>query len=322
MTEKLTALRGYDDSRYLKEMADGIIIRRFASVEDAAKTVLGEETGSNIDRLRRKFREQNWYERGLNDYVDAEINRRSADIENPGPDAWFVNAKGEPMGPREITAVKAFLAGVGQITPTGFLAFAGVAATGLLAAMHMRSMDIGTMLTALGVLSATGMLLWARAAAARASRNVAAAHLISLVTLFGLLIAAMVRLVPDTRFTLGSLPGSALFALGAATGAVYVVERIRRHAKGQGRKNAPETLYLCAAIAAGGIFGGVTPLVQDIRHSTMRTEAASEAALKIEGAIAEIANKDPAASLETLREAERSILAEHLSGPAWTDGEN
>ncbi|MCS4089118.1 hypothetical protein [Rhizobium sp. BK176] len=79
MTDKASPLRGYDDSHYLKEMSDGIITRRFTSVEEAAKAVLDEEAGSNVDRLRRKFREQNWYERGLNDYVKAEINRRAAE---------------------------------------------------------------------------------------------------------------------------------------------------------------------------------------------------------------------------------------------------
>jgi hypothetical protein len=65
--------RGYDDSALLKRMAEGLISREFGSVDEAAKGVLGEDTGSNVDRLRRKFREQGWYEKGLNDYVEVQI---------------------------------------------------------------------------------------------------------------------------------------------------------------------------------------------------------------------------------------------------------
>jgi hypothetical protein len=64
------------------EMADGMVTRRFDSVEEAVKTVLGESGGSNVDRLRRKFREQGWYERGLDAYVQAEIARRQEGV-NP-----------------------------------------------------------------------------------------------------------------------------------------------------------------------------------------------------------------------------------------------
>lgn len=68
--------RGYDDSPLLKRMADGLVSREFGSVDEAAKSVLGEDTGSNVDRLRRKFREQGWYEKGLNDYVEVQIKDR------------------------------------------------------------------------------------------------------------------------------------------------------------------------------------------------------------------------------------------------------
>ncbi|TLX16097.1 hypothetical protein [Rhizobium sp. MHM7A] len=68
--------RGYDDSALLKRMADGLVSREFGSVDEGAKAVLGEDTGSNVDRLRRKFREQGWYEKGLEDYVEAQIAER------------------------------------------------------------------------------------------------------------------------------------------------------------------------------------------------------------------------------------------------------
>jgi hypothetical protein len=75
-----SSVKGYDDSAALQEMAAGVITRRFASVDEAAKAVIGEASGSNVDRLRRKYREQNWHQKGLDDYVDAEIKRRSEEV--------------------------------------------------------------------------------------------------------------------------------------------------------------------------------------------------------------------------------------------------
>lgn len=76
--------RGYDDSSLLKRMAEGLVSREFNSVDEAARTVLDEDTGSNVDRLRRKFREQGWYEKGLNDYVEAQIAERGLIKSNSG----------------------------------------------------------------------------------------------------------------------------------------------------------------------------------------------------------------------------------------------
>lgn len=77
MQENQVCPRGYDDTAYLSEMSKGIVSRRFTSVDEAARTVLGEKSGSNVDRLRRKFRDQKWYERGLQAYVAEEIERQA-----------------------------------------------------------------------------------------------------------------------------------------------------------------------------------------------------------------------------------------------------
>ncbi|NTF17792.1 hypothetical protein G6L37_05215 [Agrobacterium rubi] len=79
MHENQEGTRGYDDTAYLAEMADGVIRKRFTSVDEAARSVLGEDGGSNVDRLRRKYREQNWHDRGLYAYVEAEVARRAAE---------------------------------------------------------------------------------------------------------------------------------------------------------------------------------------------------------------------------------------------------
>lgn len=69
---KTHSVRGYDDTQSLTEMADGIISGKYASVTDAAKSVLNEDGGSNVDRLRRKYRDEKWFEqalRGLHDEI-------------------------------------------------------------------------------------------------------------------------------------------------------------------------------------------------------------------------------------------------------------
>lgn len=54
---------GYDDSKELLKMAKGLRSGMYSSVEQAAKAVLEDPRQSNVDRLRRKFRDQNWRNR-------------------------------------------------------------------------------------------------------------------------------------------------------------------------------------------------------------------------------------------------------------------
>jgi hypothetical protein len=66
--------RGYDDTHELMEMAVGIFDGRFKSVEHAARSVLPDASQSNIDRLRRKFRQQAWIDyppASFADYIRA-----------------------------------------------------------------------------------------------------------------------------------------------------------------------------------------------------------------------------------------------------------
>lgn len=69
-------MRGYDDQELLRKMATGMMEREYLSVDEAARQVLGEEGGANVDRLRRKFRSENWFEKGLAIHVENEIRRR------------------------------------------------------------------------------------------------------------------------------------------------------------------------------------------------------------------------------------------------------
>lgn len=97
--------RGYDDTELLTRMARGLILREFSSVDDAAKTVIGDAHPSNAERLRRKFREQNWYERGLQDYVTSEIERRSATECNKDDEKTLPKLKDASVWRRAILAV-------------------------------------------------------------------------------------------------------------------------------------------------------------------------------------------------------------------------
>jgi hypothetical protein len=69
-------MRGYDDQALLERMAVGIMTRDFSSVDEAARQVLGEDAGANVDRLRRKFRSEAWFEKGLQMHVEEEIKKR------------------------------------------------------------------------------------------------------------------------------------------------------------------------------------------------------------------------------------------------------
>lgn len=66
-------MRGYDDGKLLEEIAVGIFEQRFASVDEGAKFVTGEDGGANVDRLRRKYRTENWFRRGLEIYTARKI---------------------------------------------------------------------------------------------------------------------------------------------------------------------------------------------------------------------------------------------------------
>lgn len=66
--------RGYDDSDLLKQMADGIFEGKFSSVSEAAKHVLREDGGSNVDRLRRKYRDERWFDRAKQSFINENLN--------------------------------------------------------------------------------------------------------------------------------------------------------------------------------------------------------------------------------------------------------
>lgn len=317
MTEKLNSIRGYDDSPYLKEMADGVIVRKYASVEDAAKSVLGEDSGSNVDRLRRKFREQNWYERGLNDYVEAEINRRGVDTATPSHDPWYVNSKGVPMGDREIRVVKIMLAIFRQITPTASIAFGGLAAAFVACALYMKSVEPGVVLAPMVGLSVLGMAIWAFKAGLTSGVRKAAFDISALATFFGMLTYAMNQMVPDSSYNTGSLPGSGLLAIGVSVIYLYLMAFADQRFRKAGRANSPESIALAAAMTAASFLAGAGAFVSDMKSNAQRVEVASDAYASIGSAIADMKRADPSVDTRPINSVGREFLLRNLASPEW-----
>ncbi|NTF17011.1 hypothetical protein G6L37_01030 [Agrobacterium rubi] len=317
MTEKLNSIRGYDDSPYLKEMADGVIIRKYASVEDAAKSVLGEDSGSNVDRLRRKFREQQWYERGLNDYVDAEINRRGVDAAAPSHDPWFVDSKGVPMSEREIRVVKILLAMFRQITPTASMAFGGMGAAFTACVLHMRSVEPGVVLAPMVGLSVLGVAIWSFKAGLTSGVRKAAVQVGALVAFFGVLIYAMNRMVPDANFNTGSLPGSGLMAIGVTVIYLYLMAFANQRFRKAGRANSPEYIALAVAMTATSFFAGVGSFANDMKSISQRVEAVSHAYASLGSAISDMKKADPKADTGPINSVARELLLKSLASPDW-----
>jgi hypothetical protein len=83
----MTEQRGYDDAPLLAEMAKGIIECRYSSVDGAAKHVLGEAAGSNVDRLRRKFRQGRWLEKGRDAWLNEQLLLATSHNSTDGPEA-------------------------------------------------------------------------------------------------------------------------------------------------------------------------------------------------------------------------------------------
>ncbi|MCZ7860919.1 hypothetical protein O9X98_05835 [Agrobacterium salinitolerans] len=316
MTDK-SSLRGYDDSPYLKEMADGIITRRFASVDEAAKAVLDEEAGSNVDRLRRKFREQNWYERGLNDYVEAEINRRAGDAVTDHPEPPFVTATGRPMNKFQIAMTKVVRRLTLEITPTGPMAFFGAGVTATLAIAAMRPTSIIGILFVSFLLTLTGMIMWAHRAASTATRNQAACHLASLVGVFAALIYCLAAYVPDASYTTGSLPGAVALAMASIVVGFYLCEFVLAYGRRTGRAKAPEIIALaCAALLLTGPLAW-TPLLTDLSDAVNRAERGYAAFTKVNKAYQELKKQNPEMDLTILKNAQEEILHDSMRPPEW-----
>jgi hypothetical protein len=248
--------RGYDDTTYLTEMAEGMVTRRFASVEDAAKTVLDETGGSNVDRLRRKFREQGWYERGLESYVQAEIARRQEGvISSPAPEPVSIS---EPNESREQKPLERWFFekfGGFRVFIGGFAAFLGVSLTvqsGLAQFGLAKASDITMSLAMFMFLS---LCVLAGYAGYKARGWGIIAHLVVLCAMQHWVVRTLSAAFPDDFFSFRSAPASLAFSMGMTVMGVYVFSAVEAWSKRAGKQKAPEFAALSLAIMLLSMFG-------------------------------------------------------------------
>jgi hypothetical protein len=98
----MSARRGYDDNDNLNKMAAGLTDGTFTSVHQAARLVLDEPGGPNVDRLRRKFREM----QRSNDFDTEEM----VEVEDDPSDWWKLRLLDfPPMAKMTVLNVIAFL---------------------------------------------------------------------------------------------------------------------------------------------------------------------------------------------------------------------
>jgi hypothetical protein len=258
VTERLTVSetemkqRGYDDTTYLTEMAEGMVTRRFASVEDAAKTVLDETGGSNVDRLRRKFREQGWYERGLESYVQAEIARRREDAtpELVSVSKPIENLESKPLG-------RWFFEKFGgvRVLAGGFVAFVGVTLTvqsGLAQSGLAKASEV-TM--SLAIYTFLGLCVLAGYAGHKARGWGITVHLVVLFAMQHWAVRTLSTAFPDDFFSFRSAPGSLAFSMGMTVMGVYVFSAVEAWSKRAGKQKSPEFAALSLAIMLISLFG-------------------------------------------------------------------
>jgi hypothetical protein len=245
-----TMQRGYDDTGYLRDMAEGLVVRTWGSVDEAAKAVLGEEGGSNVDRLRRKFREQNWYERGLSAHVEAEIARRGLS-KTPGWLAAAVKVRSACFAPFQTVSAAAgvararFVSGPPNNSMVAFslattLAFVA-AASGAVTMEHALTAVVGCSLVLLGA--------WADRTSMTAAARTACLHLAGLAGLTFAVVAAFAFVHPSTSFTLGSSEGAMAAAAGMTTMGLYATSFVGAKTRRSGTRSNIEVACLIAALA-------------------------------------------------------------------------
>lgn len=243
-------IKGYDDSASLKAMADGIITRRFNSVDEAAKAVLGEEAGSNVDRLRRKYREQNWHEKGLSAFVEAEISRRNL-IEAPAHMKLLKRLSGILASPtvtalQSITVSKRVLAAT---KPDGKTALPMVVATLLLAAVSVSAIPMIYAMAAFLGFTLFALTSWADRSSEEADFRSAGFILSGMAAVVAALVGAFGLLSPNSAYSVGSMHGSIVLAIGLSVMGVYATSFISTRAITAGRRKTFEVSALITTLA-------------------------------------------------------------------------
>lgn len=243
-------IKGYDDSAYLKAMADGIITRQFNSVDEAAKAVLGEEGGSNVDRLRRKYREQNWHEKGLAAFVEAEIARR--DLIAAPAHMKLLHALRTRLASPMTTAVQAFTASKQVLTttkPDGKTALPMAVATLLLAGVSISVIPMIYAMAAFLAFTLFALTSWADRSSETADARKAGFILSAMAGSVAALVGAFGLLSPNSDYSVGSMHGSITLAIGLSVIGVYATSFVSTRAAAAGRRKTFEVSALIIALA-------------------------------------------------------------------------
>lgn len=242
--------RGYDDTRYLTEMASGLVSRRYASVDEAAKAVLCEDAGSNVDRLRRKFREQGWYEKGLAAHVEAEIASRGL-ITEPGYHRAARHLIQTMRAPIEsLRRMKSAAPPIAAIRPkTSLMAFS-LATTILFAAATSGLVGMSTALLIAVFCCVAILVAWADKTSETATSLTARIHLCGLGILTASLVALFGYFDAAPEFTMGSSQGALAASIGLTIMGVYSTSFIGTRTRQAGTRKTLEVGCLIAALSA------------------------------------------------------------------------
>lgn len=241
--------RGYDDTGHLKQMAAGLVVRTFGSVDEAAKAVLGEDGGSNVDRLRRKFREQRWYEKGLAEYMDAEIASRGL-IPEPRYHRMLRGVSEAVATPVEtMRRISSSVIDKVRPRPAGSMVAVSLATTVLFAAAASGIIAMEHAMLAAVASSIATLVLWADRTSERVTARTASIHLVGLGLLSALLVAGFGLFDPSAAFTLGSEQGALAAAGGLTVMGVYATGFIGTQTRRSGTRKSLEVSCLIAALA-------------------------------------------------------------------------
>lgn len=242
--------KGYDDSAHLKAMADGIITRKYNSVDEAAKAVLGEEGGSNVDRLRRKYREQNWHDKGLTAYVEAEIAKRDL-IKAPGHMKLLAQMKSRFASP--VSTVSHGFTGIRRIwtriKPDGKTALPMVIATLLLTGVSLSAVPMTYAMAAFLAFTLVALTAWASRSPEQSDGRTAGFVLSAMATGVAALVGILGLLSPNSAYSFGSMHGTIALAIGLSVIGVYATSFVSTRAEAAGRRKTFEVSALIIALA-------------------------------------------------------------------------
>lgn len=308
MTDTELQIRGYDDRPFLKEMADGLVVRKYASVDEAAKSVLAEPGGSNVDRLRRKFREQNWYERGLKDYVEAEMARQGSYDEATSPEVpEEVTSAGRRYSGMQALIAGAGLLFVGQVKIAGAMVFLLVAVAMMAVAAANDLIDIAFLVAGSVTIAAIALMSWVGTTSVSASATQAVVSVTCLTagTLSGVWLFATT--LPHSGFTFGSVPGTFIGSIGLSLIGAYIGFFLWDRPTSSSRKGVTKALSIGA-----GILGCLSLMVanNDLRTVVREDQAKVAAWSRMAVAISQFKSENPAANIDTLRTAQKDVLSD------------